>query len=500
MKEYSLKQRLIKNSFWSLSISLINKIGSLIFAVILARFLMPENFGIYSIALSIAVLVSTFADLGINSALVRFISYSLYKEKRKISAYYRYLLKIKFILAIVTSVFLLIAAYPLSFYVFKNANLFLPLLISSFYIFISAFDSFYVQIFYSIEKVGYASTREAISQIMRIIIALILFFLFSSEYYVSSIFVSLTITSIIMLVFSLYYSKKLLPALYKKTNEKIDKMRVNRFIFFLTIASISAVLFSNIDSILLGLFVSPEYVGYYRAAFIFVAGLSSLILFPNIILLPILSKIGKLDKQRVTHQIIKYISIIAIPATFGIIVLGKYFIKILYGSSYLPASFLLYILSFLIFPIIITGILLPLFSSEEKTNIFANLIFFTSIINITLNIILIKALLPYSDFHATMGAAIAVLISWFYYFFATLYYVKKELHFSINFASSIRPLLASIAMFILLQIIAFYISDMSLILGIFLVILGVLVYLFFLFMFGGIKKKELEILKEIFKM
>ena len=76
----SFKKNLLKNASWGFASSLANRAGGLIFTIILARFLLPEKFGIYSIVLSVSMLFFTFADLGVNSTFVRYISLALQKQ------------------------------------------------------------------------------------------------------------------------------------------------------------------------------------------------------------------------------------------------------------------------------------------------------------------------------------------------------------------------------------------------------------------------------------
>ena len=63
----------IKNSSFQLAITLIAKIGSLLFTIIIARMLLPELFGLYGLALSTIALFLGFSDLGIGSALITFL-------------------------------------------------------------------------------------------------------------------------------------------------------------------------------------------------------------------------------------------------------------------------------------------------------------------------------------------------------------------------------------------------------------------------------------------
>ena len=55
----------IKNSIYQISTNSFSKIAALIFTIIVARLLMPELFGLYSLALSTILLFSAVSNIGI---------------------------------------------------------------------------------------------------------------------------------------------------------------------------------------------------------------------------------------------------------------------------------------------------------------------------------------------------------------------------------------------------------------------------------------------------
>jgi O-antigen/teichoic acid export membrane protein len=492
-----LRTRVIKGSFWGFLTSVFNKVGALLFTIVLARVLAPTNYGIYSLAFSVVMVFSTFTDLGIGATLVRYISKAIISDKRAIHSYYSYLLKVKFILTCIFATILIAIAYPLSFFVFKNEALFLPILISAAYLFAYSFENFYWPIFNAIEKFGYNSIKEAVSQVLRIVFVLFLFVIVSEANRVFGIFIALTILSIIMIIVGVYYLKKVSPIIFYKTNKKIDKKEVRRFLLYLTIGSISGVFFAYIDSLLLGVYVSPEFVGYYRAAFAMIMGIVGLVSFPGSILLPIFAKISLSNAGIALNKTLKYVAIIAVPSVFGVMILGKYFITLLLGYSYLQSTLPLIVLSLLIIPTTYTAIILPLFSSQGRPQVFARLMIITNIINIVLNIVLIKLLLPHSELLATVGAAAATVISWFFYLVASTLALKKDFKLNIRYSHLIRPLLASAVMTISIYYILKVFGDINLLKGLILTIFGILVYLIVLYLIKGIKWSEISFIRSL---
>ena len=97
MPDQNLKQRIVKNSFWIFMSSVINRVGTLFFTILLARYLLPEAYGIYNLALSVILLFLTLSSLGLDNVVTKYISSVLTFER-----YSRALLKFflfKYILA-----------------------------------------------------------------------------------------------------------------------------------------------------------------------------------------------------------------------------------------------------------------------------------------------------------------------------------------------------------------------------------------------------------------
>ena len=145
----------IKNSLYQLAATFSAKIGSLLFTIILARMLMPELFGLYSLALSTIVIFVSFADLGIGPTLIRFVSRELGKNKKaKAKAYVSYLLKWKIILILIFLVVLVASAGFIANNYYQKP-LFLALIAGSLYILSISLIGFIESIFHSTNNFKY---------------------------------------------------------------------------------------------------------------------------------------------------------------------------------------------------------------------------------------------------------------------------------------------------------------------------------------------------------
>ena len=77
-KTPSVTESVLKNSIWVFLLAALTKIGGLVFTILLARFLLPEGFGTFSLVLAIVFIIIAFGDFGIDRALMVFFP----KEKK----------------------------------------------------------------------------------------------------------------------------------------------------------------------------------------------------------------------------------------------------------------------------------------------------------------------------------------------------------------------------------------------------------------------------------
>ena len=92
MRKKSLTKIVLQDAYWNMTSVVISRIGALIFTILLARFLLPERFGIYSLAMSVALIFITFADMGINHTVIRYVSKELGENnKESANAHFKYI-------------------------------------------------------------------------------------------------------------------------------------------------------------------------------------------------------------------------------------------------------------------------------------------------------------------------------------------------------------------------------------------------------------------------
>jgi O-antigen/teichoic acid export membrane protein len=420
----------IKNSFFQTSSALTRKFGSLFFTVILARILMPELFGLYSLALSTIVLFSMFSNMGICETIIKHLSKEFARgNNSKAKSYANYLGKIKFILVLISILFIFISAKFLS-QTYYQKPLFLALLGGSFYILFLRTTSFMVSILQSKNYFKGVFHKEIVLQISRLFLVPLASLIalrqnFSPGVTIFLIILALSVVHLITAIFSIFIvkHKKIFYSTEKSYLDSKEKSQIKKFLIALSATALSGVFASQIDTIMLGHFVMSEFVGYYQVALSSIAAFFPLIGFSSAIL-PILSRLNKKRASKALEKTSKLTFFIALPIVILIILFAPFIIKIIYGESYLLATNILRIFSLMLITIPLIDNYKTYFVSIGEPKTLAKLLIFSTIFNIILNYLFIKLLLPKSQLFAVFGVTIATLLSNFLILFLLLFLKK----------------------------------------------------------------------------
>jgi stage V sporulation protein B len=494
-----IKDQLIKNTAWGMISSLLNRVGGFILVILVSRMLLPERFGRYSLAMTIALFLITFSDLGINQTLIRYVSLEFDKDKKKAITYFKHLFKMRFFLTIVSSLALLIGAYPLSHYVFKDVNLFLPLVILSFYVFFISLTSFFESLFFIKKNVKYLSVKEFFSIIFRVVCIIAIWFFVLPNSKLNWIFISLACFSIFAFIFIFYFSKKKYALLFKEKECEIDKKDISRFILFTNVQNISLLVLAHVSIILLGIFLTSEFVGYYNSSWVLVSGIISLLFSFSYIFLPIFTNAKEETFQAILKKIFRISIVVALPISFGLSLLSKFFIITIYGEAYLPSVASLSVLSFIIPLMMGINLTLDAFSARNKQKKFATIILLFASALILLNCFFISFLSKFSGEITILGISILNAILWIFCFICAVYLLKKELNVNILSKDLIKPVIACFVMSAFILSSLRLLGDLNLFSGIILIIISIGIYFSFLFLIKGITKEDFAMFSRMFK-
>lgn len=408
----------VKNSVYQIGTTFVSKIGALFFTIILARLLMAELFGLYSLALSTILIFTAFSELGVGTAVVTFISIGLGKKKSRANAYLLYLGKIKIVLTFIAVALLLTFTKFISDE-FYQKPIFLALIAGALYLIATQAVGFLQSILVASNYFRGVFWKEAVFQAARIIlIPLIVFFAlemsFSDERVLGLIIFFLAVSFVLTALFLLFDVRKVYSSKNSKKFKGItkgQKNNVNKFIFATAVLALSGTFFGNIDRIMLGRFVDAEFIGYYTASFSLVGALTPLIGFAAVVLLPIFSKMKGKALERGFRKSIEITLLFALGTFVVAVVFAKFAVLIAFGEEYLPAVDVLRVLSVILFLLPMIAIYQSYYLSKGKPWVIAKMLIFSTVINVLLNYFLINYFLRYGDLVAVYGATIATLVS-----------------------------------------------------------------------------------------
>jgi O-antigen/teichoic acid export membrane protein len=487
-----------KNSIYNFFSFGITHFGGVIFTIIIARILNPDAFGTYSLALSIITILMTVGDLGIIDASIRYVSLNS-KNKSKSRSYFLYFLKLKIFISLFLSI-ILISSSKLIASFYNQEQLSFILIMGGAYLFFYSLMQFLLGLFYALKNIRAGVYKEFVFQTTRILLIPLLFFL-PLGYLVAGPIIVITLGSIITIIFSIIYLFKKYPEFWISKKVAIDKKEVFHFMTYLSLSALSTIFLVYTDIIILGRFVDLGFVGFYRvAATIAVIFASFLTLTP--VLYPIFTQLNQTKIKRIFEIILYYLFIFSIPLTFGVFILSKQIIQILFGYSYIPATIILLPLSLLIIILPAGELFIALLNSKGKSKLTGKVMFYASLLNVSLDLLLISLSLKIfkEPIYAAIGVGIATVISRFFIFFSLALISKKEFNIKIKTSFIKKPFIASCIMLIFLFLFTRFIyGGANFVLVLFEVIIASIIYFIILYLIKGISKKEFNYIFQIFK-
>jgi O-antigen/teichoic acid export membrane protein len=422
----------IKNSIHQISITGITKIGSLIFTAIIARILMPELFGLYSLVFFTIFTFISFSDMGVGTALTRFVSKALSKgDMKKAKAYSSYLFKIRIILTLISFLVLIVFARFISTTYYQKP-IFLALLVGAVFVVILSMIGFIENVFRSSNQFQGITLKESFFQIARVLISPILIIILlkyslTQEVSMMMIMAAIFIPYALTLIFFTFLAKKKITFLKSsvgslKTNEKKG---IRRFMYPLSISLIFYTILDQTDIILLGKFVTSEFIGYYSAAFFLISPATALTAL-SVALFPIFSRLEGEQLKRGLKKSLKIIFLISFSFTVLIVVFAPLMVGIVYGNEYSTSINLLRLGSLVIVPCSMIGIYVNFLISKGKTKLTAKILIFLTVVKLVLAYTLISTFIKISLLAGTVGIISARVITEYIYLGILIFFCSRS--------------------------------------------------------------------------
>jgi O-antigen/teichoic acid export membrane protein len=332
--------KLLKENFYGVAAQMALFAAGVAFTLIFPRILGSEDFGYLSLVLAIVGFLTVFGDFWTSLALLKFIPEG---EKNGTSGdYYAYLLKLKLAFALLSSAAIFIFA-DWAGELYSAPGLGTALRIGAALFFMQA-----VYVFVETALIGLGRTRDSLAvgvvyNAARVLIPLAAFFFLTHSYYAT--LGGITAAYALAIAFAILITKS--DPRISPSGRQIDTRQVNSYLLFGSVGYFFFLALSYSDTLVLGLFTTPDQVGIYRVAWLWAYSTAFLFPFSNRVLLSAHASHDDRRSGLIMDNALRYTFIFVFLMIAGIIAVSDRFLSILYSGQYDAAYLPLVALSFL---------------------------------------------------------------------------------------------------------------------------------------------------------
>lgn len=417
----------VANIYLSMLIKLSAAFFGVIVSIILARLLGAEDLGVYQLSISILTTFTVIGKLGLDNALLKFISFHHYNmDWDKI----RGLRRNSFLITLVTSSIIVLVLIIMSDFIaikiFHEPQLSLALKIISIAVFPLVSIHLHSEMLKGIGKIKTGMFMQS-AFITIVNLAIIPFLYFWTELNLSTLLASYSVSIILVFVVSLVLWNKSCPIIYKQSDPNFSlKELLDASIPLMWVSSFNLIL-SYMDIYMIGVFLSSEAVGLYSIASKIVLMSSMILVAFNGVLSPkfsILSSNGEREKLEFLVQCSTLVLTVISLFIYIVLVIFNKPILGLFGSEFIKSSGIFVVLATGQFFVLATGPVGSLLMMSGHAEFHKRNIIISAVTNLIFNLFLIPIM-------GAMGAAIATVISIVIKNILAVVYVKKTLNINV---------------------------------------------------------------------
>lgn len=410
------RNKLIKETAWSLLAKGISAIFFIGLNVFLARHLGPDRFGTWSYFYSILSIVLLLSYFGINEAARKY--FAQFNNTDKFGSILRSSLLIRVSYSFLFSILFLCIHRPLAS-ILSRPDFELLFFTAVPLIFFAGMVDFFKHAFEGFHRLKYAFIVTFFEHSLKLIITIIiLFFVNGLVAVIYSFNLTLFITSIIGFYFFYYHFYKNNRVIQKSFD--LDILKYSLPLFFISIGFAIAV---ELDVLMLGILSVDSEVGIYGVAKQIIVKLPHLAMAIALGAMPVFVKLNSSNKEELKMLFNKLLLINTIIfGSIGLLILTTswFFIPLIFGLEYLASVVPLMILVLYLLQFSYSIFLSSLLDYQGKAAKRAINLSITLVFNILLNIILIPR-------YGATGAAIGTSVSYIPYVFLNWLEVRKIL-------------------------------------------------------------------------
>jgi lipopolysaccharide exporter len=336
----SLGKRVRAGLSWILSSALLAEVIRLVRSVVLARILLPEDFGLFGMALTIAAALNAFTTIGLSQTVV---SYK-FETDAELKAHLDTAWSAELVRSLLVALLLAASAFPMArFYGQRELIVIIPIL---------AFTSF----INGFQNIGLTILRKQIS------FAKIFWYELATNLagFVLTVGLALVMRSVWALVLGLLLTAMIGTALSYifhsyRPRFAFEKTALRRAIYlgkFTLVIAVAAYVMNMADNVMVGRLLGTSALGNYSLAFnISSAPISVLIVALSTVLFPAYAEITADNRERLKRAFLKVFEIAALLlmlATVPLFLLADQLVLVLFGNRWTAAAPVLRILALII--------------------------------------------------------------------------------------------------------------------------------------------------------
>jgi O-antigen/teichoic acid export membrane protein len=403
---------------------------TLLLSVFLARELGSSALGKWAFAVNFTAIAAVFLDLGFDTLIVREVA----RDRSSSSKYIGNIVIMKLVLSIVVFGLIAIVVSLMNF----PHDTTLAVLILGVYIILNALSTVFMQLFQAFERMEYSASLSVLGQLITTSVGLTFIF---SGHGVVAVASACVIGGLLKLTVSFLLCSKR----FAKPKIEVDldfwKSAVKNGLA-VAMLPISAIISVRTDTIILSLMKTDTEVGWYNAANILPLGLGDIPMIFMFALLPLMSTsflTSPSSLRTIYQKSLTFLLMLGLPMAAGMYLLSGRIIPLLYGDQFEPSVVALRMLSWRLFLTFLTTPLSFTLISMNKQNRMAIAVAISAVTNIILNLILIPPL-------GYKGAATAALVTGAVTLSFCFYWVSKHLYRLPLHRLVVKPLIACLAM------------------------------------------------------
>lgn len=408
----STVKRVTKNTAWLTIAEIAGKGVGFFIALIIARYLGPENYGYYAFAISFVTLFQVIVDFGLRPLLVREIA----RDTKLAGKYIGNFLTLKILLS---GAFIGAVAIGLWLYG-AEVNLFYLTLIAGIHILFISVTDLLRGVFQAFEKMKFETIVRVVTKFSVLALTVIVVVL---GLWTTSIMWALVAGTAVGTILSLWICQKYFVKLKLQFDKAFLKVALKQSVLF-AITNIFIAIYFKIDTVMLESMKGALEVGYYNTAYELVFAFMFIPSVASGAIYPVISRFYQEDKKKIgalLGRLIKYYTIVSVALVVFLALLGAPLIRLFFGAEYEPSIPLFQTLTFVlvfVFANFLVGTILNASNKQHVSTIAAGI---CAAVNVGINLMLIPT-------YGAVGAAIATIITEFILGLISYIYLNAKLY------------------------------------------------------------------------